>query len=118
MERVTNATSLEFLRSAVSSDTSYCDAMDPIVVTATRRMKEAQILARRAFYVDEHKHHLERDRQLIRRYNANKIFPGPKKSYNRQKKLYKKGMLSKHELRQNPEYEGFAFKKWMRPEGF
>lgn len=109
---------INILRHLVSCNTSYCDAMDPIIDIATRRMKEAQILARRAFYVDEHKHHLERDRQLIRRYNANKIFRDPKKSYNRQKKLYKKGMLSKHELRQNPEYEGFAFKKWMRPEGF
>jgi len=80
------------LRVSDCFDASYYDAMDPFVSIATRRMKEAQILARRSYYVDEHKHRVDTDRQLIRRYNANKIFRDPKKNYNRQKKLYKKGM--------------------------
>lgn len=117
------------LRVSESIDASYYDAMDPIVSIPTRRLLHRtkqgstrrlrrRARARRSSAAEDHKYELDYDKRLIRYYNTNKILRDPKKSYDRQKKRYKKGMLSKHELRQSPEYEGFVFKKWMRPQGF
>lgn len=58
-------------------------------------------------------HNLQRDKAFIRRMRRNKI-KNPKSSFERRMRQYKKGMLSKKELRAQPGYEAFAFQKWMR----
>lgn len=80
---------------------------------SARKHAEWQVRHRQWGREAELHYQLERDKKFMRNIRRNKI-KDPKKSFERKMSQYKKGNLSKEQLRAQPEYESFAFKKWMR----
>jgi hypothetical protein len=84
--------------------------MDPIL-----SINRFNVLSDRHFARSQHDLQLADDRRKVGKVLSNKIKKDPKKSYKRFLNAYKKGKLEKRFLRNHPEYESYAFQKWMRP---